>query len=264
MSGVRCFIGAPALLGPGLAGWAASEAILSGHAPWQDTPPVVPPPAMLAPTERRRTSLVVRISLAVAAEAVATAGVAADTLDTVFASSCGDGAVVGAILDSLAEPGGEVSPTQFHNSVHNAAAGYWGIGAHSTRPSISIGCHQDTFPIGLLDAAAQVAGRGVPVLFCAYDAPLTGPLETVHPTGFPFAMACILTPERQPWSMAALTLRHRSGAVADAASPWRALEDANPAARALPLLAALASRAAITLAFPLLDEAWLEMEVSPC
>ena len=56
------------------------------------------------------------------------------TLRPVFASGNGDGITVGAILEMLTKPDGFVSPTQFHNSVHNAAAGYWSIGTGS-RPS---------------------------------------------------------------------------------------------------------------------------------
>jgi hypothetical protein len=264
VSGLHCHIGGLALLGPGLPGWAESEPVLAGRMPWREAPPVVPPPAMLAPTERRRTSLVVRLALAAASGAVEAAGVAPDALETVFASSNGDGAVVGAILDSLAAPDGEVSPTQFHNSVHNAAAGYWGIGAHSTKPSISIGCHKDSFALGLLQAAVQVAGRGVPVLFCAYDAPLAGPMAPLHPTAFAFAMACVLTPEPTAASRASLTLRHMPGTAPATPSPWLALADGNPAARSLPLLAALAAGHATTLVMPLLDDARLEIEVAPC
>jgi hypothetical protein len=264
VSGVRCHIGGLALLGPGLPSWAEAEPVLAGRAPWQAAPPVVPPPALLAPTERRRTSLVVRLALAAAGAAVEAAGVPADSLETVFASSNGDGAVVGAILDSLAAPDGEVSPTQFHNSVHNAAAGYWGIGAHSTRPSISLGCHQDSFPLGLLQAAAQVAGRGVPVLFCAYDAPLAGPLGPLHQVDFSFAMACVLTPGPVAGTRGVLTLRHHAGAAAETPSPWNALGAANPAARALPLLAALAAGRPATIVQPLLDEGHVSIEVAPC
>jgi hypothetical protein len=257
--GVTCHIGAPAVLGPGLAGWEASREILAGRKPWVDAPPVIPPPAMLAPTERRRTSLVVRLALAAASEAAAASGFPPDTLQTVFTSSNGDGAVVGDILDALAAEGGDVSPTQFHNSVHNAAAGYWGIGAHSTRPSISLGCHRDSMPVGLLHAAAQ----GTPVLFCAYDAPLSAPLAPFQPTDFPFAMACVLTPERSEASLARLTLRYVPEPAPAQPSAWQALEDGNPAARGLSLLAALAIGRPAHLVMPLLDEARLEIEVEP-
>ncbi|MXP64233.1 3-oxoacyl-ACP synthase [Roseomonas sp. M0104] len=265
---VRCGIGGIGLLGPGLAGWAASEAVLAGMAPWQEAAPAVPPPAMLAPAERRRASLVVRLALAAAGEAVAGSGLAPEALDTVFASSNGDGAVVGAILDALATPGGDVSPTLFHNSVHNAAAGYWGIGAGSMRPSVSLGCHDDTFPLGLLQAATGVAAWGRPVLFCAYDAPLNPPLDACRPTAVPFALAMLLLPEGADGARATLGLRHRPEAPATEAAPRSALrttlEEANPAARALPLLEALAARKPARLAWPLLDGMGLEAELSPC
>ncbi|MDJ0389539.1 beta-ketoacyl synthase chain length factor [Roseomonas sp. E05] len=265
---VRCRIGGLGLLGPGLSGWAASEPVLAGAAPWQEAAPVVPPPALLAPAERRRASLVVRLALAAAGEAAAASGLAPGMLDTLFASSNGDGAVVGAILDALATPGGDVSPTLFHNSVHNAAAGYWGIGAGSMRPSVSLGCHDDTFPLGLLQAATQVAAWGRPVLFCAYDAPLTPPLEACRPTAVPFAAAMLLLPEAQSGARATLALRHRPAAPATEARPRSALraalEEANPAARALPLLEALAARQPAHLAWALLDGMGLEAELAPC
>ena len=44
---MRCWIGGLAVLGPGLPGWAASEAVLAGAAPWEPADCAVPPPAML-------------------------------------------------------------------------------------------------------------------------------------------------------------------------------------------------------------------------
>jgi len=265
---VRCGIGGLGLLGPGLPGWATSEPVLAGAAPWQEAPPTVPTPAMLAPAERRRASLVVRLALAATAEAIAESGFTPEMLDTVFASSNGDGAVVGAILDALATPGGDVSPTLFHNSVHNAAAGYWGIGAGSMRPSVSLGCHDDTFPLGLLQAATEVAAWGRPVLFCAYDAPLNAPLDACRPTAVPFAVAMLLLPEGEPGARATLALRHLPEEPAAEACPRSglraALEAANPAARALPLLEALAARQPARLAWALLDGMGLEAELAPC
>lgn len=265
---VRAWIGGASVLGPGLPGWEGSLPILAGHAAWQEAPLTVPPPALLPATERRRTSLAVRLALAVAAEAAARSGLAPDALDTVFCSSNGDGAVVGAILDALAE-GGDVSPTQFHNSVHNAAAGYWGIGAGSTRSSVSLGCHDDTLPLGLLQAVAGVVAWGRPALLCAYDAPLPEPLAACRPTAAPFGAALVLTAGRQPGSLAALTLRHHAGGMAGGDPSPRsalrgALEDGNPAARALPLLEALASGQDARFFWPLLDGAALEAEVVPC
>ena len=258
---MRVGIAAAAILGPGLPGWEASLPVLRGEVPWAEAPVALPPPASLPPTERRRTSAAVRLALAVGAEAAARSGIAAAALDTVFASSNGDGAVVGAILDALAEPGGAISPTQFHNSVHNAAAGYWGIAAGSSRSSVSLGGHDDAFATGLLAAAAHVAARGTPVLLVAYDAPLTEPLAAVRPTGCAFAAGFVLVPEG---GEASLSLTVSPDDAAGHAPHPPDLASLNPAARALPLLRALASRRPARIALPLLDGGSLLLDVAPC
>jgi beta-ketoacyl synthase-like protein len=264
---MKCWIGGVAVLGPGLPGWAASEAALAGAAPWAPSEVAVPPPAMLPATERRRTSPAVRLALAAAAEAAAGEADAA-ALDTVFASSNGDGAVVGAILETLADPAGAISPTQFHNSVHNAAAGYWGIGTGSTNPSVSVGGHDDTVAAGLLQAVAAASTRRRRVLFCAYDAPLPPPLAAVRRTTVPFAAAMVLMPEPDAAARAALDLRFgphepRSAEAAPSADPLDALAAENPAARALPLLRALAARRPAALRLPLLGDSCLEVGLAP-
>lgn len=262
---MRCWIGGVSVLGPGLPGWRASETVLAGADPWTPADVVVPPPAMLPATERRRTSLAVRLALAAAAEAASGEADAA-ALETVFASSNGDGAVVGAILETLTDPAGAISPTQFHNSVHNAAAGYWGIGTGSTSPSVSVGGHDDTVAAGLLQAAAAASARRSRVLFCAYDAPLPPPLAAVRRTTVPFATAMVLLPEPDASARAALDLRFGPG-PAEAPPAGRDALDAlaaeNPAARSLPLLRALAARRPAALRLPVLGDSYLEIGVSP-
>ena len=194
MSALCVRIAGIAVQGPGLAGWAASVPVLAGAQPWTRTELAPPAPALLPATERRRTSPSVRLALATALEAVQASALAPESLASVFASSNGDGQVVGAILDALQEPQVTISPTQFHNSVHNAAAGYWGIAVGSSRPSVSLGGHDRVFATGLLHAAAQAVATREPVLFCAYDAPLPAPLSGKRRTDVPFACALVLAP----------------------------------------------------------------------
>ena len=250
---------AASVLGPGLPGWEASLPVLRGEVPWVDSPLTLPPPAALPPTERRRTSGAVRLALAAGADAVARSGLPAAGLDTVFASSNGDGGVVGSILEELSRPDGAISPTQFHNSVHNAAAGYWGIAVGSTRPSVSVGGFDDSAATGLLTAASHVMARAVPTLLVAYDAPLTEPLASVRETGCPFATALVLTPG--PEGVAILDVEVSPEDVPLPAGP---VASRNPAARLLPVLEALATRRAARIALPLLDGGSLTVAVTPC
>jgi len=265
---MRCGIAGIGLLAPGLPGWSVSRAVLAGEAPWCPAPVVPPPPAGLAPTERRRTGAAVRLALAVAAEAAASSGLESASLETVFASSNGDGAVVGSILETLATPGGAISPTQFHNSVHNAAAGYWGIAVGSGRASVSLGGHDDTVATGLMQAVAAVVARGVPVLLCAYDAPLTAPLDRKRPTADLFGAALVLVPlPAEADGRAVLSVELAPDMPGDAepacAGAFAPLMAGNPAARMLPLLTALAGGGAARIGLPLIDGGALVLGLEP-
>jgi hypothetical protein len=249
--------------GPGLPGWAASEPVLAGLVPWEEAEAVAPPPAILAPTERRRAGATTRFALAAAMEA--TEGEDRASLETVFASANGDGAVIGAMMAAMHEPEGAISPTQFHNSVHNAAAGYWHIAAGSTAPSLSVGGHDGAFAAGLLAAMSSVAAGGRPILLCAYDTPMPPPFDEVRRTDFPFASAMVLRPEAAGAPRAELELTYRQGAALPShAEGLDALAGGNAAARALPLLRALAARRAAVLHLPYLADAHLELRVAPC
>jgi hypothetical protein len=250
------------LLGPGLAGWLQAAPILAGTAPYLAAPLTPPAPTLLPPTERRRTGASVRLALAVAAEAVQDSGLPPEELDTVFASSNGEGQVITGILEALHTEGGAISPTQFHNSVHNAAAGYWGIAVGSSRASVSLGGHDGVFATGLLHAVAQVVALRAPVLLVAHDVPLPAPLDALRVTTDAFAVAFVLVPGAGP--RGTLRIAQQAG-VADApalSAGLAALHDANPVARALPLLVALASGAGTALHLPLLEDARLHIEVT--
>ena len=267
MRALQIWVSSAAVLGPGLPGWAASTPILAGLAPWSQADFAPPPPALLPATERRRTSTAVRLALAAASEAVQASFLPPEELATVFASSNGDGAVVGAILDALQASEVAISPTQFHNSVHNAAAGYWAIAVGSTRPSVSLGGHDHVFAIGLMQAAAQVVASRQSVLFCAYDAPLLSPLAAKRRTDVAFATALVLTPAPGAGSLGCLDLRFvAEPALAETvvSGTLAALQVMNPVARALPLLAALAARRKDVFSFALDSDSRLDLGVTPC
>lgn len=250
------------VIGPGIADWAQAAEMLAGRAAYVPAPLALPPPALLPPTERRRTGPTVRLAIAAAAQAVQDSGLPPEELDTVFASSNGEGQVITSILEALHTPDGAISPTQFHNSVHNAAAGYWGIAVGSSRPSVSLGGHDGVFATGLLHAAAQVAARREALLFVAHDVPLPPPLAALRPTSEPFAVAMVLTPGAG--ARGRLQLDQRDGMAPRPALPegFGALHDANPVARALPLLAALGRGGTAEVLLPMLDDAALAVTVT--
>jgi hypothetical protein len=264
---IDLFVVGIAVRSDGLDGWPAARAILAGDAPYLPAPAQLPPPAILAPNERRRAGPLTRLALAVAQEAADSSGLPASSLRSVFASANGDGATIHAILQTLASPDPQVSPTQFHNSVHNAAAGYWSIGAASAQPATCLGCHDFTAGAALLAAAAEAQAEQQPVLLCVYDLPLPEPLNTARPCAGVFGAGLVLSPEPSAGAVARIQVAWQPDQplpAGDISCPELArLALSNPAARILPLLEALARRQPRQLALALLD-GYVEVNVHPC
>ena len=227
---------------------------------------VLPPVALLPAAERRRTGPAVRLAVAVGLEALAQAGREACDMATVFTSSGGDGDTIDAILCKLAGEQREISPTRFHNSVHNAPSGYWALACKATAPSTSLCGFDGSFGVGLLDAACQCTVDDVPVTLISYDLPYPIPLQAVRPIVSTFACALVLTPRRTEGSLAALEVALDHGGadgtrLRDAA--LEALRLSNPAARSLPLLAAIACGGGEVRIEGIAD-AVVSVRVSPC
>jgi hypothetical protein len=241
---------------PGLGPWPQSSAVLAGSVPHDpDATLELPPPALLSPNERRRAGLVVKLALTVCEEASRMAGHAPGALPGIFGSSNGDGAVVHELLDALSGPDQALSPTRFHNSVHNAVAGYWAIATHSAASVTCLGCHDSTFAAALLKAGAEAASLGAPVMLCVYDAPMKLPLGALRTTTIGLAAAFVLEPgESAGERHARLRLGFRSGPPGPEPAPrqpaLRALWEANPMGRSLVLLEAVAQRRAASFTFP--------------
>ena len=208
--------------------------MLSGEASFLPQPVGRPAVNLLPPAERRRCAPSVAWALAVAQEAVTNSGVSAEDFAVVFVSSDGDGDIVHRLCSALATPAAEVSPTDFHNSVHNAATGYWSIGAHSSAPSTALCAYDSSFAAGLLEAACQIATEGRRVLLVAVDLPYPPPLAVHRPVQHGFATALALEPGL------GLEISVESNSSATPLPPAFESFEGNAAAACLPLLAALA------------------------
>jgi len=264
---MRCFVEGIGLLGPGLDGWLVGRSVLAGEAAYVAAPTNLRASDMLPPAERRRAGVPIKLALTVGQEAFLQAGRETKTASTVFTSSGGDNDNVHAINGILATAPREVSPTRFHNSVHNAAAGYWCIAAGSHEPSTSLCAHDASFAAGLLESATQVMVDDAVVALIAYDHPYPEPLNTVRPITAAFGMALILTPRKTEKSLASIEVDFTSGNTRETTMQDAGLEVLRrgvPAARCLPLLAALASGKAVQISIPYFDENHLDLRLTPC
>ncbi|HVF63693.1 MAG TPA: beta-ketoacyl synthase chain length factor [Casimicrobiaceae bacterium] len=239
---MRVEVAGCAICAPGLPDWPTAVEVLTGHALYDASKTRDPQAIALPANERRRLPITARWALCVGNEALAAASADTKTIATVFTSCGSDGEITHQICESLARDPPDVSPTRFHNSVHNAPSGYWSIGLASHAPSTSLCAFEGSFAAGLVEAAAQVVTEQRPVLLIAYDVPYPAPLASMWHVTRSFCAALVLTP------------------VSDADSPRLAIDivdealksdwpeaipaelRVNPAAAALALLAPISRR----------------------
>lgn len=251
------------LIGPGLDDWAATRAVLAGEAALEPAATRISAPDLLPPAERRRLGAVVKLAISVGLQAVRNAEADAAQLATVFASSGGDGANCHAICETLAGEDRLISPTRFHNSVNNAASGYWGIATRAMAASTTVSAFDGSTGAGLLESFALLADGKEPVLLVIYDHPYPAPLAATRPMPDAFGMALLLVPPAQGEGPL-LTLSGFTDAAPDTlADPaLEAMRREIPAARALPLLVRLARGEAGTVVIDYLDRLGLQLELT--
>jgi len=258
---IRCAVAGVAVLGRGFADWSQFLALLTGGESLENADFSAPRPQILPANERRRAPLCVKMALETSARALEMATLAADDAACVFASAWGDTELTDYLCRAVAETEVQVSPTRFHNSVHNAAVGYWTIGASCHRASSAIAAAEDTFSLALLEAALQCQSENIPVLLSVYDEPVTETLYPMMPNREAFAFSLVLHPD-SAGGFGELRL-----SVEGAADRWPQLQAQNldfiyrqnPAARALILAETLAAGRDRDLCLPLSDATSLQL-----
>ena len=203
------FIDGIAFWSPRLPGWDVASAVLAGRAMAPVQAARRPAPELLPPTERRRAPDTVALAIEVAARACDAAAAAPAALASVFATTHADLAITDYLCSNLLGAPQLTSPTQFHNSVHNAAAGYWCIATGSHAPYTTVSVAEHTFGAGLVEALTQLSATARPVLFVAYDAQASGTLASLVTSSGLLGTALVLSPGRGPstavsieWSIA--------------------------------------------------------------
>lgn len=198
---MRIFVEAVGVLAPGFKDWDSARPVLAGEQAFVAAPLEIVTPACLPPAERRRSSANVRLAIAAAEQALNRTPLAPQDMAMVFSSAEASGVITHQLCEVLAGSR-EVSPTLFHNSVHNAPSGYYSIAMKAKLAASSV-CHGKwSFAAGLLDAAAQALADNVPVLYVCYDSPMPPPLCDVMPVLEATAIALVLTPTATPRSLA--------------------------------------------------------------
>ncbi|BEP64032.1 beta-ketoacyl synthase chain length factor [Variovorax sp. V213] len=239
------YVEGPAFWTPTLPGWDAARAAFRGEGTLTDPPAKRPSPQVLPPAERRRAPDTVALALEVAAASMAGSGRNAADVPCVFVSAHGDLSINDYMCSTLATDPTVLSPTRFHNSVHNAAVGYWTIGTGCMAASNSVSAYENSFAAGLLEAAVQCAADQSPVLLVGYDTPTVGALTSVTDSQGLLAVALVIAPERTARTVASLdwSLQEDGGGTVPAplsSDAAKTLAHINPMAHALGLFESLA------------------------
>lgn len=214
-------------------------------------------PSML----RRRSSRATQMAISAATAACVQANRSPATLPSVFASVAGEMLTTDQLCMELSKTDGMVSPSAFHNSVQNTAAGYWSITQQCTQPASALAAGYDTFAMALMEAWCQLACHGGELLMVCYDE--NWPTYLAPGQGKPaFASAMVLAAGKVADRIAQLG---RPKACSAVFSPeWECLAVQMPALAAIPLLDFVTNhrqRASITLS-PVFPGWQVEVEVS--
>ena len=263
---MHIFVEAIGVLAPGLNDWNTAKCVLAGEQAYLAAPLEVVTPACLPPAERRRSSANVRLAIAAAEQALSQTPLAPHDMAMVFSSREAAGVITHQICEVLAGSR-EVSPTQFHNSVHNAPSGYFSIAMNAKLAATSVCRGPWGFAAGLLNAIAQALADNVPVLYVCYDSPLPAPLSEVMPVLESTAIALVLTPAATPQSIAEWQIALDPATGEQLRPEWiPAIWDANASARGFAALATLlanpADPACSSAALPLSPD--LKLQVLRC
>lgn len=242
---MQVYVNGVGVFGPGLPEWERGRPVLAGVQPYEPVTTPPPPADLLPATERRRATTSTRVALTVAQQALAEVALDPRGLPTVFATSSGNPDILHDLCAMLAAGDTQISPTKFHNSVHNAAAGYYSIALGSQTGSTSVCAHDATAAAGVLEAVTQVIATEGALLLVSYDMPYPFPLSERRPLTSAWGAALLLSPA--PLHAQAVRIEI-SLPGADSGQPETTMDDAqleaarlhNPTARMLPLLQALA------------------------
>ena len=258
------------LIAPGINSW--DEAVRIFKQPETYSPAAVEKKldTLLPANERRRAARVTQLAL-YAAQQTGNAAELQQCLQ-VFSSSNGDLSTFHQIGLSLSLPGRPVSPTGFHNSVHNAPAGYWSIATQSQTPSTSLCAYDDSFSAGLLEAAVQLNAsdnqQDRDCLLVCYDEIPPEPFRALLSISAEFACALRFSksatePDQDCLARLDIALSNETSSFSQLSNDaMEQLRQANPQAMVLPLLDAIVHQRHETIKLPYFEQS-LEVQVTP-
>lgn len=237
-----------------------SQEVLKGNADYYPVELSRMVPSSLPANEARRTTTVIRLALKV----IESIEYGSDT-SVVFSSSEGDLDITDKICKTLSTKEKMVSPTLFHNSVHNAPAGYFSIAADMKTPSISLSAGDNTFSAGLIEATTQVLIEKNDVLLVAYDNITPNDLDCFRHFEYPVGIALLLSKNRQSNTIGSIDISvtdKKKDITNCFNNSLEKVRTGNPIGLGLPLIEALVKEMDTEIIIPYLNQNQLLVKVN--
>lgn len=268
-STLRCSIKAVGGWGQNYTNWEELIELLTTGSTLENTA-TSPKPEIIPANERRRAPLPVKLAVESSWQATQSAGLDPKDLNCVFVSGLGDTQLTDYMCKVLATENMQLSPTKFHNSVHNAAAGYWTISTGCMKAANSVAGFNDSVSLALLEAITQCTQENIPVLITFYDAPSSEILKPLLKNEQSFSASLIIEPVLAPnpsnSNNTVLELE-----VLSQPTTWPILNleasleknyQQNPVARILAVLKVLAANTSESVLLPLSTETSLQLTIT--
>lgn len=182
-----------------------------------------PKPQVIPANERRRAPLPVRLAVESSWQAAESANISPDELTCVFVSGLGDTDLTDYMCKTLASEHKELSPTKFHNSVHNAPAGYWTISTKTMSAANSVAGFEQSVSLTLLEAMVQCESEDVPLMVTFYDAPVSTVLKPLLKNEEAFAFSLIIYPMSYDIEGLAISAQVENAGL----TPWPSLQSSH-------------------------------------
>jgi len=189
-------------------GFASPEAWCRGE---PDPSVAAPEAALLSGPLRRRATGLTRVAVEVLDQAIRTLDGDAATIPIVWATAHGEHTNAIRILEMMRSGEGKLSPTHFHNSVHNTASGYASIALGNCSPSTTVTGGVELVASSFLEAACYLETGARDAVVVLADEPLLRPFDCSEGAS-PLAFAFCLSSRAQGAS--AVLSRFRRDAVA--------------------------------------------------
>jgi hypothetical protein len=261
---LRCSIKAVGGWGQNYTNWQELSELLTTGATAENTASS-PKPEIIPANERRRAPLPVKLAVESSWQATQSAGLDPKDLACVFVSGLGDTQLTDYMCKVLATENMQLSPTKFHNSVHNAAAGYWTISTGCMKAANSVAGFNESVSLAILEAITQCVQEQAPVQITFYDAPSSEILKPLLKNDQSFSASLIIEPVLESNQNDSNLLEMQ---VVSQATEWPELDlethlDTSykqyPSARILAVLNMLTKDSADTVLLPLSAETSLQL-----